>query len=45
VNGELTAFEFKWKNRKKAKIPKSFINAYEPTTEIIDHENFREILE
>jgi predicted AAA+ superfamily ATPase len=38
------AFEFKWASTKKAKIPKSFIEAYHPTFTVVNQENFREFL-
>jgi predicted AAA+ superfamily ATPase len=43
-NGQLTAFEFKWKTKRSAKIPASFLNEYHATGKIIDHENFREFV-
>lgn len=45
VNGKLSAFEFKWNPNKKARIPKTFINAYPNTdTQIISRENFSDFL-
>jgi len=43
-NGKVTAYEFKWKNKGKAKIPASFLNQYEASGQIIDKENFREFV-
>ncbi len=43
-NGELTAYEFKWKARKNAKLPKTFTEHYNATGKIIDQENFREFI-
>ena len=43
-NGKVTAYEFKWKNNGKAKIPVSFLNQYEASGQIIDKENFREFV-
>jgi predicted AAA+ superfamily ATPase len=40
-NGQLSAFEFKWTQRKKDKIPASFLEAYQAEAMIIDKENFR----
>ncbi|MDR1016837.1 MAG: ATP-binding protein [Coriobacteriales bacterium] len=42
---EISAYEFKWNPAAKAKIPKSFIEAYHPkTAEVITRENFSQIL-
>lgn len=43
-NGQLTAYEFKWNSKGKAKIPASFINLYNAIGKIIDKENFREFV-
>lgn len=43
-NGKLSAFEFKWKNKGKARIPKTFLNHYDATGKIIDQTNFREFV-
>ena len=40
----VSAFEFKWASTKKAKLPKSFIDAYQPTFTVVNKENFREFL-
>lgn len=43
--GKLYAFEFKWRSKKKAKFPRSFVESYpESSTEIIDKENYPEFL-
>ena len=43
IDGEIQAFEFKWNPKAKGKIPKSFIEAYNPKTmKIIRRENFWE---
>jgi hypothetical protein len=42
TNGQVTAYEFKWNSKGKAKIPTSFINLYNATSKIIEKENFRE---
>lgn len=44
-DGKLTAYEFKWNPKKKAKISKTFLNAY-PNTEIVTvtPENYYEVL-
>lgn len=45
VNAEhITAFEFKWAETKKAKLPKSFTNAYASDFKVINKDNFREFL-
>ncbi|HSI74411.1 MAG TPA: ATP-binding protein [Lunatimonas sp.] len=45
IDGEIHAFEFKWNPKAKVKIPKSFIEAYNPkTVKIIHRENFWEWL-
>jgi predicted AAA+ superfamily ATPase len=40
----VSAFEFKWTSTKKAKLPKSFIEAYQPIFMVVNQENFREFL-
>ncbi|WP_395044682.1 ATP-binding protein [Flavobacterium sp.] len=40
----VSAFEFKWANSKKAKLPKSFQDAYNPSFLVLDKDNFREFL-
>jgi predicted AAA+ superfamily ATPase len=40
----VSAFEFKWASTKKAKLPKSFIEAYQPIFMVVNQENFREFL-
>jgi len=44
TNGQVTAYEFKWNSKGKAKIPASFINLYNAIGKIIDKENFREFV-
>ncbi len=43
VNGEIYAYEFKWKN-KKTKFPQKFIEAYNAKGIVIDKNNFREFV-
>ena len=44
-NQALTAWEFKWSNRKKARIPKTFSRAYpEARCSVVTPENFMEFL-
>lgn len=40
-DGEITAFEFKWKRKGRVKIPKAFLQEYNASGQIIDQENFR----
>ena len=40
-NGQITAYEFKWNSKGKAKIPIAFLNEYKANGKIIDKENFR----
>jgi predicted AAA+ superfamily ATPase len=40
----VSAFEFKWSSLKKAKLPKSFEEAYQPQFLVVTKENFREFL-
>ena len=40
----VSAFEFKWSNTKKAKLPKSFVEAYQPSFLVVDKGNFRDFL-
>ncbi len=40
VNGEISAYEFKWK-RKNTKFPQRFIDAYRANGTMVDRENFR----
>ena len=45
AEGKFYAYEFKWNNRKKAKIPKNFSETYKPEIEkIITKENFHEFV-
>ncbi len=39
-NLKITAYEFKWTKRKRTKIPKKFIEAYDADTHIVDRTNF-----
>jgi predicted AAA+ superfamily ATPase len=40
----VSAFEFKWSSTKKAKLPKTFIEAYNPTFRVVNQDNFRDFL-
>ncbi len=44
TNGQVTAYEFKWSSKGKAKIPAVFLNQYSANGKIIDKENFREFV-
>ena len=44
INGQVTAYEFKWNSKGKAKIPAVFLNQYNAIGKIIDKENFREFV-
>ena len=41
---DVSAFEFKWANTKKAKLPKSFSESYQPSFLVVNKDNFREFL-
>ena len=41
---EVAAFEFKWATNKKVKLPKSFMDAYNPSFLVVNKDNFREFL-
>jgi predicted AAA+ superfamily ATPase len=41
---KVSAFEFKWATTKKAKLPKSFSDAYKPSFLVVNKDNFREFL-
>lgn len=43
-NGEIMAFEFKWKSDGKEKIPSVFIKNYNSTVKIVSRANFREFV-
>lgn len=43
-NGQLTAFEFKWKSKGSAKIPTAFLREYDAIGILIDKDNFREFV-
>jgi len=44
-DGNLTGFEFKWKAKKNTKVSKTFTNAYNAESKIIDRFNFRDFVE
>ena len=41
---DVAAFEFKWANTKKAKLPKAFVETYNPSFMVVNKDNFREFL-
>ncbi len=43
-NGQIDAFEFKWKKRPKDKIPSVFLREYNALGKIIDRDNFRDFV-
>lgn len=42
-NGQISAFEFKWSN-KKAKFPQNFMDTYKADGVVVDRKNFREFV-
>ncbi len=42
--GRIYGFEFKWKKKKSQRLPKTFIEAYNAETKVIDKDNFREFV-
>jgi len=40
-NGKINAYEFKWKNNSRNKIPKAFLENYSAIGKLIDRDNFR----
>ena len=43
-NGLITGYEFKWLNKKKIRLPKTFTATYNATEKVIDKTNFREFV-
>lgn len=41
---KMSAYEFKWNSRANAKFSKTFLNAYEAETKIINQDNFRDFV-
>jgi hypothetical protein len=39
-SGKITAYEFKWKSKKKSKFPQKFIDAYQADVKVIDTKNY-----
>ncbi|MFV0554418.1 MAG: ATP-binding protein [Mangrovibacterium sp.] len=45
VNADkITGYEFKWNKKKTTSLPKTFVEAYQAESRIIDRENFREFV-
>jgi predicted AAA+ superfamily ATPase len=42
--GKVFGYEFKWKKKNSQKLPKTFIEAYNAESKIIDKDNFREFV-
>lgn len=40
IDGKITAYEFKWKSKKKVKFPNKFIEAYQAEPKVIDTDNY-----
>ncbi len=43
-NGQLTAYEIKYSEKRKTKIPKTFINTYHAGAEVVNRMNFKDFL-
>jgi predicted AAA+ superfamily ATPase len=43
-SGNISGYEFKWKKKNNARLPKTFTSAYNATSKIIDRENFRDFV-
>ncbi|HDK42398.1 MAG TPA: ATP-binding protein [Candidatus Pacearchaeota archaeon] len=43
-SGKIYGYEFKWNNKKKVKLPKTFLEAYNAESKVIDRDNFREFV-
>lgn len=43
-NGKIYGYEFKWSNKKKVKLPKTFIEVYNAKSKVIDRDNFRDFV-
>lgn len=44
IDGKITAYEFKWKSKKKVKFPQKFIDAYKAEVKVIDTDNYYEFI-
>lgn len=43
-DGKISGFEFKWINKRKSKLPKTFLETYKANGKVIDKNNFREFV-
>ncbi|MFP4547085.1 MAG: ATP-binding protein [Fidelibacterota bacterium] len=43
-DGKIFGYEFKWQAKKKIKLPKTFTDAYDAESQVIDKTNFREFV-
>jgi predicted AAA+ superfamily ATPase len=43
-SGKIYGYEFKWNNKKKVKLPKTFTETYNAESKVIDRTNFREFV-
>ena len=43
-DGVIYGYEFKWKNKSKVKLPKTFVSTYQAETNVIDRKNFRDFV-
>ncbi|RRO25595.1 ATP-binding protein [Flavobacteriaceae bacterium 14752] len=44
ISGEVFGYEFKWSNKRKHKLPKTFTETYNARSKIIDRDNFRDFV-
>lgn len=44
VQGKIMGYEFKWNKKGKNKLPKTFTQTYDATSNIIDQQNFRDFV-
>ncbi len=42
--GKISGYEFKWSNRKRTKLPKTFVETYGAASKVITRDNFREFV-
>jgi len=42
--GHITGYEFKWKQKKNVRLPRTFVNAYKASEKVIDKSNFRDFI-
>ena len=42
--GKIYGYEFKWNSRRKTRLPKTFVKAYNAVSKVIDKDNFREFV-